>query len=165
MLGLNYLVKRVDSIFILGLFRRKGKNFSGRICVKHRGGGNLQRFHPINHFLNFNKFVVLLKIFIDIFRTTNIGLIVDSVGIFNYILLADSLYQGSTLYLGKNLPIDYDFSVQGSTTHIVNISTLSIVSNIESIPGKGANLCRSAGVGGLLISKKNGFILLKLNSG
>jgi large subunit ribosomal protein L2 len=54
---------------------------------------------------------------------------------------------------------------KGDSTIINNLPLFSILSNIEDKPIKGGNLCRSAGVGGLLISKDNNVGVLKLNSG
>lgn len=141
-----------------------GRNFSGKICVYHRSGGNKRNFFLIDFFRRINSFGIICKIIKDLHRTSFLGAVLYENGLFSYILLSEGLnigdliYSGSLNFFGKK--IDKGFAVP-----LNNISLFTIVNNIESYPFGGSIYCRSAGSSCILVGKKKDNIIIKFKSG
>ena len=161
---LRFVLRRIEKRLVLGTYSRKGRNFSGRLCVFNRGGGLIRKYRLIDFKRRLNLFGYVYKIFYDPNRTAYLGLISYDNGFFSYIILTEGVRIGSRIFSG-NLLINNSCLSIGSSLDMFNIGLFSIISNIESSFMQGATLCRAAGSGALLISKMDNCVTLKLKSG
>lgn len=161
---LNYVLKKALKKMNIGTYSRNGRNTFGRICVFHRGGGNVRKYRLIDFYRRLNLFGYIYKIIYDPNRTAFIGLVFYENGLFSYIILSDNVKVGNKVYSGFKY-INDDCHSKGSALTLKNISLFSIVNSIELKPGKGASLSRAAGTGSMVVSKTNENVVLKSKSG
>jgi len=159
---LNYIFSKVGKSFKVGTYTRKGTNFSGKICVFHRGGGTKKAYRIIDFYRRVNTFGYVCAIKKDPNRTAFIGLILYDNGYYANIILAENANLGSKIFSGDT---NINDNSKGSSCKIQNISTFSVLNNIEMRPFVGASLARAAGVGAVLISSHEKNAFLKMRSG
>ena len=138
-----------------------GRNNTGRITVRHHGGGNRTKYRVID--FKRNKFDVPAKVMTleyDPNRSAHIALIQYEDGVKSYILAPDGLKVGDTVMAGPSADIK-----PGNALPFANIPVGTIIHNIELYPGKGGQLVRSAGNMAQLMAKENGYALVRLPSG
>ena len=143
------------------LKKSSGRNSYGRITVRHRGGGNKQKYRIIDfkrQKLDMPATVLTLEY--DPNRSANIALIQYEDGTKSYILAPVGLKAGHKIVSGPNADI-----LPGNCLPIANIPVGELIHNIELYPGKGAQLVRSAGVAAQLMAKENGMAQVRLPSG
>lgn len=153
--------KRPEKSLIEALKKHSGRNNKGRITTRHRGGGN-KRFYRIIDFKR-NKFDVparVAAIEYDPNRSARIALLFYADGEKRYILAPLGVRVGDTVVAGENAPIR-----TGNAMPLQNIPTGTQVHNIELYPGKGGQLCRSAGSSAQLMAKVNNYAQLRMPSG
>ena len=141
--------------------KRSGRNSYGRITVRHRGGGNRNKYRLID--FKRQKFGVEAEVKTleyDPNRTANIALIEYTDGTKSYILAPVGLKVGDKVVSGP----DADIKV-GNALPLKYIPVGTFVHNVELYPGKGAQLARSAGNMAQLMAKENKLALLRLPSG
>lgn len=141
--------------------KRSGRNSYGRITVRHRGGGNRNKYRLVD--FRRQKFGVEAEVKTleyDPNRTAHIALIEYTDGTKSYILAPAGLKVGDKVVSGP----DADIKV-GNALPLVNIPVGTFVHNVELYPGKGAQLARSAGNMAQLMAKENKLALLRLPSG
>lgn len=141
--------------------KRAGRNFSGRITVRHQGGGAKRKYRIID--FKRNKDDVPGKVFsieYDPNRSANIALIHYLDGEKRYIIAPLGLKVGDEIVSGANADIKV-----GNTLPLENIPVGTMIHCVELVPGKGAQLVRSAGNAAQLIAKENGFGQVRLPSG
>ena len=132
------------------LKKNAGRNFRGKITVRHRGGGARRKYRIID--FKRNKDGVPGKVSTieyDPNRSANIALIVYADGEKRYIIAPVGLKVGDVIFSGS----DADIQI-GNALPIANIPVGTVIHNIELKPGKGAQLVRSAGNGAQLIAKE-----------
>ena len=140
---------------------RAGRNFSGRITVRHQGGGAKRKYRIID--FKRNKDEVPGKVFsieYDPNRSANIALIHYLDGEKRYIIAPLGLKVGDQVVSGPKADIKV-----GNTLPLENIPVGTMIHCVELVPGKGAQLVRSAGNAAQLIAKENGFGQVRLPSG
>ena len=133
-----------------------GRNNTGRITVRHHGGGNRTKYRVID--FKRNKFDVPATV-----KTLEYDpnrLIEYEDGVKSYILAPDGLKVGDTVMAGPNADIK-----PGNALPFANIPVGTTIHNIELYPGKGGQLVRSAGNMAQLMAKENGYALVRLPSG
>jgi len=135
----------------------------GRICVFHRGGGNVRKYRLLDFSRRLNLFGRVYKIVSDPNRTAYVALIFYDNGLFSYVLSVDGLFVGARVFSGTVLN-DNIFSL-GSAFPLKYVPLFSIVNCIEAVPGKGGIFARAAGVGAIVVSKLDDYVFLKLRSG
>lgn len=138
-----------------------GRNSNGRITSRHRSTGHKKRYRLID--FKRNKFDIpakVLTIEYDPNRTARIALISYADGEKRYIIAPDKLKVGDTIMNGKNAPLEV-----GNALPLENMPTGTVVHNVEMIPGKGAQLARSAGTSAQLVAKTDKYATLRLPSG
>ena len=138
-----------------------GRNNTGRITVRHHGGGNRTKYRVID--FKRNKFDVPAKVLTleyDPNRSAHIALIQYEDGVKSYILAPEGLKVGDTVMAGPNADIK-----PGNALPFANIPVGTIIHNVELYPGKGGQLVRSAGNQAQLMAKENGYALVRLPSG
>ena len=160
----SYARRYIEKQLAYGYIPSAGRNFTGRICVHHQGGGNKRRIKNIDLFRRINCFGQVIKIFKTVFRSAHIGLLIYENGLSNYIILANNLKLGDYLYSGSLLPNKLNIT-NGITLPIFYMSLFSIINCIESKPFAGIKLVRSAGNSAIISTKFNDKILLKLKNG
>ena len=138
-----------------------GRNNSGRITVRHQGGGHKRKFREID--LRRDKLGVpetVETIEYDLNRSAHIALISYIDGEKRYILAPDQIKVGQKVMSGEAAEISV-----GNTLPLANIPLGTVVHNVELTPGKGGQMARSAGSSVQLMSKDNGRAQLKMPSG
>ena len=148
----------------LGTFKRSGKNFSGKTCVFHRGGGSKRFYKLVDFYRRVNSFGVICSILYDPNRSAYIGLVLYDNGLFSYIVLAEGSVIGQQIFSGDTSINKYSLK-KGSSLILRDINLFGVVSQIESRPYFGAALARAAGVGAVIVASTSNFITLKLRSG
>ncbi len=138
-----------------------GRNNTGRITVRHHGGGNRTKYRVID--FKRNKLDVpatVLSLEYDPNRTAFIALIQYEDGEKSYIIAPDGLKVGYIVMNGPNADIK-----PGNALPISAIPVGTVIHNIELYPGKGGQLVRSAGNFAQLIAKEGKYGLVRLPSG
>ncbi|MBX2990617.1 MAG: 50S ribosomal protein L2 [Bacteroidetes bacterium] len=138
-----------------------GRNNTGRITSRHRGGGHKQMYRIIDFKRNkFGMDAKVVAIEYDPNRTSRIALLQYADGEKRYIIAADGVKVGEVLRSGADAEIK-----NGNAMPLANIPPGTFVHNIELRPGKGAQLARSAGASVQLMAKEGKFAQLRLPSG
>jgi large subunit ribosomal protein L2 len=153
--------KRPEKSLIEPLKKHAGRNNKGRITTRHRGGGN-KRFYRIIDFKR-NKTDIparVAAIEYDPNRSARIALLFYVDGEKRYILAPLGIRVGDMVVAGESAPIR-----TGNAMPLRNIPTGTQIHNIELYPGKGGQLCRSAGSSAQLMAKVNNYAQLRMPSG
>lgn len=140
--------------------KNAGRNSYGKITVRHKGGGNRQKYRIIDFKRSAETKETVLGIEYDPNRTAYIALVADENGKKKYVVAPVGLTDGDVIETGANADIK-----PGNTLPIANIPVGTVIYNIELYPGKGAQLARSAGVAAQLMAKENGMAQVRLPSG
>ena len=138
-----------------------GRNSSGRMTARHRGGGHKRRYRIID--FSRDKHGVPAKVAsieYDPNRTSRIALLHYADGEKRYILAPLGLQVGDELNSGPKAEIKV-----GNALPLVNIPLGTFIHNLELIPGKGGQMVRSAGASAQLIAREGRFAHIKLPSG
>ena len=141
--------------------KTSGRNSYGRITVRHRGGGNRQKYRIID--FKRQKFDVegtVLTLEYDPNRSAHIALVQYADGEKSYIIAPNGLKVGDKITAGPSADIK-----PGNALPLINIPTGTFIHNVELYPGKGAQLARSAGNMAQLMAKEGNLALLRLPSG
>lgn len=147
------LVKRIKN--------SAGRNFHGRITMRHQGGGNKILYRVVDFKQNkFNVPARVETIEYDPYRTAFIALVVYADGERRYILAPQGLKVGMTVVAGENAPL-----TTGNRTILKRIPVGSFVYNVELSSGKGGQLGRSAGAGIQVLANEDGYTHLQMPSG
>jgi large subunit ribosomal protein L2 len=138
-----------------------GRNFRGKITVRHRGGGSRRHYRVID--FRRDKDGVpgkVVTIEYDPNRTTRIALVNYADGDKRYILAPIGLGVGSNVESGPAADIK-----PGNSLPLRNIPTGTLVHNLELIAGQGGKLVRSAGSAAQVLSREDIYVLIRLPSG
>lgn len=144
-----------------GLTKKGGRNNTGRITARRRGGGH-KRLYRLVDFKRF-KYDVPAKVErleYDPNRSAFIALIQYEDGEQSYILAPQRLAVGDTVISGKRADIK-----PGNAMPMSSIPVGTIIHNVEMKPGKGGQIARSAGTYVQLVGRDAGYALLRLGSG
>jgi len=138
-----------------------GRNNNGRITVRHQGGGHKQHYRVIDFRRNKDGIVAKVeRIEYDPNRSANIALVCYADGERRYIIAPRGLEVGQQLLSGSEAPIK-----TGNTLPIRNIPVGSTIHCVEMIPGKGAQIARSAGTSVQLLAREGTYAQIRLRSG
>jgi large subunit ribosomal protein L2 len=143
-----------------------GRNHSGKITSRHRGGGHKRMYRIIDFKRDkYTKDYVAIpgtvkSIEYDPNRSAFIALVVYADGEKRYILAPKGLVEGDVVASGEDVEIR-----PGNCSKLKNLPVGSWVHNIELKPGKGGQMVRSAGTGAQLMALEDGMAVLKLPSG
>jgi len=141
--------------------RTSGRNAYGRITVRHRGGGHKRMLRDVD--FRREKYGIPARvegIEYDPNRSAHLALLVYRDGEKRYIIATHGLKAGDVVMSGPQADI-----LPGNALPIRNIPVGTLVHNVELQPGRGAQLCRSAGAQAQLLAKEGGHATLKLPSG
>ena len=139
-----------------------GRNNKGRITSRRRGGGHKRQYRIID--FKRNKFDIPAKVVAieyDPNRSARIALLHYTDGEKRYILSPYGIKVGDKIVSSqKKAPLKI-----GNCLPLSKIPSGLFVHNVELVPGKGAQMVRSAGVGAQVLAKDAGMVTLKLPSG
>ena len=153
--------KKPEKSLLAPLKSNAGRNNSGRITVRHRGGGAKRQLRIID--FKRDKAGVpgrVASIEYDPNRTARIALIHYRDGDKRYILAPVGLKPGDMIEAGPSAEIKL-----GNALPLRNIPTGTAIHNIEMQPGRGGQIVRSAGSSAQLMAKEEEFGLVRLPSG
>jgi len=136
-----------------------GRNASGKITVRHRGGGFRKQIRIINFKRNFESGFKVNTIEYDPNRTAFISLVTDmKTGEKHYVIHTAGMVVGQVYGVDKEL-------VDGNTMELSQVPVGTLVSQIEINPNQGAKVVRSAGNSTIVRAKDGNYVTLKLPSG
>ena len=145
----------------VSLKKNAGRNNQGKITVRHHGGGSRRKYRIIDFKRNKDGIPAkVTAIEYDPNRTANIALITYADGQKAYIIAPHKLEVGATLMNGPEAEIRI-----GNCLPLENIPVGTEIHNIEMVPGKGAQMVRSAGNSAQLMAKEGKYATLRLPSG
>ena len=138
-----------------------GRNNTGRITVRHVGGGHKQHYRLIDFKRTKDGIPATVeRLEYDPNRSANIALVLYADGERRYILAPKGLKAGDSIQSGIDAPIK-----AGNTMPLRNTPLGSVVHAIELKPGKGAQIARAAGTYAQLVAKDGAYVTLRLRSG
>ncbi len=152
--------KTPEKSLLTVLKKNAGRNNTGHITVRHRGGGNKKKYRIIDFKRQTELANTVTAIEYDPNRTAYIALLADENGKKSYIVAPHGVKVGDVLYSGAGADIK-----PGNTLPISSIPVGTFIHNIELYPGRGAQLVRSAGSAAQLMAKENGMAQVRLPSG
>ena len=138
-----------------------GRNNQGKMTVRHIGGGAKRKYRVIDY--KRNKVGVtgrVASIEYDPNRTANIALINYKDGEKRYIIAPNGLKVGAIIENGEGADIKV-----GNALPLKNIPVGTTVHCIELQPGKGAEICRSAGASTQILGREGKYVMVRLQSG
>lgn len=141
--------------------KHAGRNSSGKITTRHKGGGHKRQYRVID--FKRDKLGIPAKVAsieYDPNRSSNIALLNYVDGEKRYILAPQGLKVGTMLLSGEGAE-----PIVGNALPIGRIPLGLTLHNVELKPGRGAKIVRSAGVGAQLMSKEGDYAQLRLPSG
>ena len=142
------------------LKKSSGRNNTGRITVRHQGGGNKRKYRVIDFKRDKEGFATVLRLEYDPNRSANIALVEYADGERRYILAPVGLNAGDKVESGAGADIKV-----GNALPIANIPVGTVIHNIELHPGNGAQLVRSAGAAAQLMAKEGSDAQIRMPSG
>jgi len=138
-----------------------GRNNTGRITSRHRGGGHKRRYRIIDFKRNKIGIPAIVEtIEYDPNRNARIALVKYQDGEYRYIIAPNKLKVGDTIENGPG--VEYK---DGNALPLKSIPVGLFIHNIELKPGKGAQLARTAGASAQLVANDNKYAQVKLPSG
>ena len=155
------ITKRKPEKSLLAPMRKKaGRNNSGKISVRRRGGGHKRRYRIIDFGRARSGIAEVIGIEYDPNRSARIALIRYEDGQKAYIIAPQGLGVGRMVESGADAP-----DLPGNNKPLRNIPPGTVVHNVEMTPGKGGQLAKSAGTGVQVMTHEGAFTLIRLPSG
>ncbi len=143
------------------LRHKAGRNNSGKITVRHHGGGERRKYRIIDFKRNKDNIPAkVAAIEYDPNRTCFIALLYYADGEKRYILAPLDLKVGDTVMSGAEADIK-----PGNCLPMANIPLGTLIHNIEIKVGKGGQMVRAAGTSAQVMAKENDFAQVRLPSG
>lgn len=137
-----------------------GRNNTGRITVRHRGGGVKRHYRLMNYNLPAGTTLTVEEIEYDPNRSARIARVKDQDGKYHYILADTSMSKGKTILVGSEIDIE-----ASNRMKLEEIPVGSFIYAIEIVPGNGAKLVRAAGASAQLMAKEGDYAQIKMPSG
>jgi large subunit ribosomal protein L2 len=141
--------------------RGSGRNNHGRVTMRHKGGGHKQHYRVVDFRRDKDGIQATVeRLDYDPNRSAHLALLLYADGERRYIIAPKGLTAGTQLVSGAEAPIK-----SGNTLPLRNIPVGTTVHCIELLPGKGAQMARSAGSGAQLLAREGSYAQLRLRSG
>lgn len=137
-----------------------GRNNTGRITVRHRGGGVKQYYRLVNHRLAPGTTATVEHIEYDPNRSARIARVKDQHGLYHYLIADTSMKVGTKITSGETAAIE-----ASNRLPLKNIPAGTMIYAIELQQGKGAQAVRAAGTKAQLMAKEGDYALVKMPSG
>jgi large subunit ribosomal protein L2 len=141
--------------------KHSGRNNTGKIMVRHKGGGEKRQYRIIDFKRTKDGIPAkVMTIEYDPNRNANIALLFYADGEKRYIIAPEKISVGMTVMSGP----EAEFQV-GNALPMDNMPLGTTVHNIELLPGKGAQLVRAAGGMAQIVAKEGNYVSVRLPSG
>lgn len=152
---------RPEKSLLAPLKKSGGRNNTGRITSRHRGGGHKRRYRIIDFKRNkVNIEATVMTVEYDPNRSARICLLEYADGEKRYIIAPNTVRVGDKLMSGEEVEFR-----DGNACPIGRVPLGTYVHNIELKPGKGGQLGRSAGSSAQVVARDGGFTTIRLPSG
>ena len=153
--------KQPERSMVVRLRKTGGRNVQGKITCRHMGGGHRRLYRLID----FKRIkdecrATVTHIEYDPNRTSRIALVRYADGTLKYIIAPEGLVAGAVVQSGRNAE-----PTVGNTLPLKLVPIGTLVHNIELQPGRGGQLCRSAGVYGVMNATEDDWAQVTLPSG
>lgn len=153
--------KKPEKSLLVPAKKRGGRNFQGKITIRHRGGGHKRMYRLIDFRRTKDDIAgTVTHIEYDPNRTCRIALIQYADGEKAYILAAEGMKAGDQVFNGPNSE-----PKPGNCMPMENIPLGTTIHNIEMQPGRGGQLVRSAGASAVLNAREGNWAQVTLPSG
>ena len=150
-----------EKSLLVSMSKNGGRNNSGKITVRHHGGGEKRKYRIIDFKRNKRDIPgTIATIEYDPNRSANIALVNYVDGEKRYIIAPKGIEVGMKIVAGENADIKV-----GNALPIANIPVGTVIHNIELRPGKGGELARSAGASAQILGRENEYVMIRLSSG
>jgi large subunit ribosomal protein L2 len=141
--------------------RGSGRNNHGRITMRHKGGGHKHHYRVVDFRRDKDGIQATVeRLDYDPNRSAHLALLLYADGERRYIIAPKGLSAGAQLLSGAEAPIK-----PGNTLPLKSIPVGTTVHCIEMLPGKGAQMARSAGASAQLLAREGSYAQLRLRSG
>ena len=141
--------------------KKAGRNHNGHITVRHQGGGHKQAYRIVDFKRDKDGIPGKVeRLEYDPNRTANIALVCYADGERRYIIANKGMVVGQAVMSGSEAPIK-----SGNALPIRNIPVGTTICCVEMLPGKGAQLARSAGTSVQLLAREGSYAQIRLRSG
>jgi large subunit ribosomal protein L2 len=150
-----------EKSLVVATTRTGGRNNSGKMTMRYRGGGHKKQYRIID--FKRDKFDVpatVKSIEYDPNRTSFISLLFYADGEKRYILTPAGIKVDQVIVSGSEVAPEV-----GNTLPLGKMPMGTVVHNVELAPGKGGQICRSAGSFAQLVAKDGKYVVIKLPSG
>ena len=137
-----------------------GRNHHGRVTTRHRGGGHKRRYRIVDFKRDKTGDASVVSIEYDPNRTARIALVRYEDGSKRYIVAPDGLAVGSVVQSAESGTIQ-----TGNAMKLGSLPTGTTVHNLETHPGRGGQLVKSAGVAAQVMAHEGDYTLVRLPSG
>jgi large subunit ribosomal protein L2 len=155
-----YKGKPVKSL-VEGQSRNGGRGNTGRITSRRKGGGHKQLYRLVDFKrVKHDMPATVERLEYDPNRTGFIALIKYQDGTLSYILAPQRLAVGDTVMSGSNVDVK-----PGNAMPIGNVPVGTIVHNVETKPGAGGSLARSAGTYAMVAGRDGASVIIRMKSG
>ena len=150
-----------EKSLVVNIKKTAGRNYQGKITVRHIGGGSKKKYRIIDFKRNKDGIAAkVVSIEYDPNRTANIALLSYADGEKRYILAPNGLKVGDVVMSGENAEVRV-----GNALAMKDIPVGAEIHNIEMHPGAGGQLVRSAGNVAQLMAKEGKYATVRLPSG
>ena len=140
---------------------KAGRNNTGRITIRHQGGGHKQHYRIVDFKRNKDDIIAKVeRIEYDPNRSANIALVLYADGERRYVIAPKGLSKDMSILSGEKVDV-----AVGNCMPLRNIPLGTVIHNIEMKPKKGAQMIRSAGTFAQLVGKDNAYAIIRLRSG
>jgi large subunit ribosomal protein L2 len=141
--------------------KKGGRNFQGVICSRFRGGGHKRMYRVIDFKRNKdNAWATVVSIEYDPNRSARIALLQYEDGTKAYIIAAEGLKAGDKIMSGETAEPRV-----GNCLPLSKIPLGMTIHNVEMQPGRGGQICRSAGTSSTLTAREGDWAQITLPSG
>jgi len=138
-----------------------GRNNAGRITMRHKGGGHKQHYRSVDFRRNKDGITARVeRLEYDPNRSAHLALLLYADGERRYVIAPKGLIVGAQLVSGAEAPIK-----PGNCLPLRSVPVGTTVHCVEMLPGKGAQLARSAGASAQLLAREGSYAQLRLRSG
>ena len=138
-----------------------GRNNAGRITMRHKGGGHKQHYRTVDFRRNKDGIAARVeRLEYDPNRSAHLALLLYADGERRYVIAPKGLTVGALLVSGAEAPIK-----PGNCLPLRSVPVGTTVHCVEMLPGKGAQLARSAGSSAQLLAREGSYAQLRLRSG
>ncbi len=138
-----------------------GRNTHGHITTRHKGGGHKQHYRVVDFRRDKDGIPGKVEnLQYDPNRSANIALVLYADGERRYIIATKGMVIGQTVLSGSDAPIK-----PGNALPIRNIPVGTTIHCVEMMPGKGAQIARSAGTSVQLLAREGAYAQVRLRSG